>query len=217
MREGHTADALAWHERAYTVRERLVGLSPGNVLLESDLALSEYYLGGVHDRMGRPAEALEWHERARTIREWLAWYQPSVIHSQTELLETYDALYRLRIQAGRRAPALAVLELARTVLERLVHEHPESAGFTASLATTLHDMASIDLDEQRFDKARAEILQAIEWQRKHQASNPGNPDSRQRLDDHLSLLIRAAQGLGHTDEAAQATRERDALRASDRR
>ncbi len=213
--EGRHTDALTWHERAYAVRKPLAEASPESVLFESDLALSEYYLGNVHDRLGRPADALAWHERARILREWLAWYQRSVISRQLELLDTYDALYRLRSRAGHRGLALSVLDQARAVRERLALEHPGSTGFSASLATTLHDMASIDLDEHRFDKAQAEILQAIQWQRKLLSADPHNARSRQRLDEHLTLLIQADLALGRADLADDATRERAALRARD--
>ena len=56
----------------------------------------------------------------------------------------------------------------------------------------LNKMGLIDLDRRQFDKARCEILQAIEWQRKVLAAKPENSQYRQLLDDYLTVLIRAA-------------------------
>ncbi len=78
-------------------------------------------------------------------------------------------------------------------------------------------MGLIRLDLRQFDEARAEIKQAIEWQRKALAARPENSGYRQSLDDHLTLLIRAARSLGRSSEAAGARRERDALRDSNPR
>ena len=79
---------------------------------------------------------------------------------------------------------------------------------------TLHNMAVIDLGERQFDKARAKLTQAIEWQRKALATNPNHPPYRKFLASQLDNLIKANQGMGRADEAAEAQRELDELRNS---
>ena len=64
-------------------------------------------------------------------------------------------------------------------------------------------MGLIELDRRQFDKARSDILQAIEWQRKVLAAKPENPEHRQFLDDYLTVLIQAARGLGRADGPPQ--------------
>ncbi len=130
---------------------------------------------------------------------------------------TCNNIGRLWKERGQPAKAMASHEQARTIRERLARENRGSDEFAENLTTSLNEIAAIDLDEHRFDKARAEILQAIERRRKVIAADPENAHSRHLLVDHLTVLIRAARELGRTDEAAEATRERDALRNSDPR
>jgi tetratricopeptide (TPR) repeat protein len=211
---GRLDEALASHQRARVIRARLVRDHPSDSNCLRDVALSDYYIGSLQDRLGRAEEALAAHERATRVREGLASRLPSATSYQTDLAASYDALWRLQSQTGGRAEAPATLERARTVWDRLAHEHPASAWFAGSLATTLSDMASIDLSELRFGEARARLLQATTWRRKALAADPQDARSRQLLDDHLALLIRAALGLGRTNEVVSARREQDALHRS---
>ena len=108
-------------------------------------------------------------------------------------------------------------EKARAILERLVHENPESPDIASNLGLTLGNMAVIDMDNQRFDKAREALVQAVELERRALAASPNSPLYRGYLDGELQNLIRATQGLGRADEADQAKRELDELRNSDPR
>jgi hypothetical protein len=131
---------------------------------------------------------------------------------QIDLAWTHTNIGFLQRRMSRLAEAEASHERARAIRERLARQNPGSAGFAGDLADSLNAIAEIDLDEHRFDKARAEILEAIEWRRKVLAAHPGDNGARQRLGDGLTLLIQVARELGHIDEAREATRERDALR-----
>jgi hypothetical protein len=79
----------------------------------------------------------------------------------------------------------------------------------------LNNIARIDLDQRRFDAARAKLTQAIEWQRKALAANPNHPTYRRFLANHLTNLIRAAEGLRRADLVDQARHELADLAASD--
>jgi hypothetical protein len=72
-------------------------------------------------------------------------------------------------------------------------------------------MALIDLDERRFDEALAKLTQAIEAQRKLLAVSPKDATAKNFLANHLTNQIRAAEGLGRADLAADAKRELDLL------
>ena len=153
------------------------------------------------------------YERARASASAGARPADSDAETRDDLGWTDHNIGLLQQEHGRPAEALASYERARALRERLVSEHPESMPFAADLATTLGEMASIDLDEHRFDKARTEAHRAVERRRKVLAADPEDSGARQLLVDHLSLLIRATRGWAAPAEAAEATRERDALLA----
>jgi hypothetical protein len=54
----------------------------------------------------------------------------------------------------------------------------------------------------------------VEHRRKLLTANPKDAHRRQLLDESLTLVVRAADGLGRTDEMSEAKREQEALRAS---
>jgi hypothetical protein len=120
----------------------------------------------------------------------------------------------LKNEAGRPAEGMASYDRDRTIRERLAREHPGSSEFARDLGRTWNNLAVIDLEQRRFDEARAKITRAVEWQRMALAATPDHPGYRRFLAIHLTDLIRAAEGLGRTDEAAEARGERDVLRNS---
>jgi hypothetical protein len=61
------------------------------------------------------------------------------------------------------------------------------------------------------------MREAVTWSKKALAANPGHPIYRQSLMDHLSNLIETNRRLGRTDEASEARRELEALKATDPR
>src|SRR5262249_55554324 len=87
----------------------------------------------------------------------------------------------------------------------------------SGLGATLNSLAAIDLDAQRFAEARDRLREAITWQERALTAYPRHPTYRQFLSNHLTNLIKAAHGLGLDDEAAEAQRDRDELKASDPR
>ena len=79
----------------------------------------------------------------------------------------------------------------------------------------MNNLAQIDLGQRQFDKARAKLKQAIDWQRKALTAVPTHPVYRQYLANHLTNLITAAEALNLADEADQARREIADLAARD--
>jgi tetratricopeptide (TPR) repeat protein len=118
---------------------------------------------------------------------------------------------------GRRDAALEAQTKALAIFERLAQEHPELPDQASSLGAALNNLAVPDLAAQRYEQARTRLREAVDWQKKALAANPRHPAYRQFLANHLKNLIKAAQGLGRTDEAAQAQRDLDELNATDPR
>ncbi len=73
----------------------------------------------------------------------------------------------------------------------------------------------IETDGHEFEKARATLGQAIEWQRKALEANSSHPVYRNFLSNHLHNMVIAAEGLGRSDLAEQARAELAGLTAGD--
>jgi len=104
---------------------------------------------------------------------------------------------------------------ALAIFERLAREHPEAPDYASGVGGTLNNMAVIDLDAKRFERARDKLRQAISWQKKALAANSRKPTYRQFLRNHLTNLVTAAKALDDADEARTAHRELDELAARD--
>ena len=212
---GRPAEALASHEQARAIFERLAHDNPSVTNFQRYLAGSHLNIGLLQSQTRRPAEALASFEKARAIFQRLARENPSVIDFQRDLASIHNNIGGLQIGTGELAGAIQSFEQARPILEKLAAEHPESAEFASDLGGLLHNMGAIDFQERQFDKARAKFLDAITWQRKALAVNPVNPTYRQFVSNHLIGLTKAAEGLGRTAEADQARRELADLTTSD--
>ncbi len=206
---GRPAEAMASYEKARAIWERLVRENPsvtdfqrnlalnhyGIGVLQGALALGEYYMNGARLRdPGQEAEALASFERARAIQERLA--RESVGHRFPERTGHEPEHYRHPAECdGPTRGRAGVVRPSTRDPGAPAREHPESPDFASLLGGTLHNMAVIDLGERRFDKAQARLTRAIEWQRKALLANPGQPDYRKFLDNHLSYLVQANEGL----------------------
>jgi len=212
---GRPAEALASYEHAQAILERLARENPSVTDYQHDLAKSHINIGFLQSETGRPAAALASYEQARAICERLARENPTVTEFQNHLAASHHNIGDLRSETGRPAEALASYEQARAIRERLAREHPESPDFASNLGATLNNLAMIDLEQRQFDKARAKLTSAIDWQRKALAVSPNHPRYRQFLANHLTNLIQAAEGLGRADQAAKARSELAELTAND--
>ena len=212
---GRPAEALAAHERALAIYERLAREDPSAIEHRVHLARSYHTLGARQYDSNRPAEALGWYERALAIHERLVREAPKISNFQTDLAQNYFSIGILHDAAGRKAEALACYERALPIQERLANEHPESPECASGVGGTLNNLSTFDLDQRRFDEALVKLTKAIAWQRKALTVDPNNFQYRNHLTNQFVNLIRAYEGLGRADEAANARRELAELEASD--
>ena len=210
-----TVEALASHVQARNILDRLARENPAVTQFQSDLARSHNCVGSLQGHTGRTAEALASFEEARTISERLVRENPTITEFRLNLATSYEIIGNLQRDTGHPAEARAAFDQALATLEQLSREHPESPDFASRLGGALNNMAMIDLTQQQFDDAYTRLTKAIEWQRKALAAHPRQPIFRQFLANHLTNLIRAANGMGRNDEATKAQRELDELRDSD--
>ena len=209
------AEALALEGQAIAIREKLASDNPSVTSLQRDLAASHDNVGGLKREAGRQAEAIEAYERARVIREKLAHAHPSVSEFQVEHAGSLSSIGNQLRAMGRPVQAAASFEQARAIWERQAREHPESPNFASGLGAVLNNIAMIETDGHEFEKARATLGQAIEWQRKAMEANSSHPVYRNFLSNHLHNMVIAAEGLGRGDLAEQARRELAELTAGD--
>jgi tetratricopeptide (TPR) repeat protein len=85
------------------------------------------------------------------------------------------------------------------------------------LGGTLHNLALLDLDAQRFSEARVRLREAIEHQKRALAANPRHPTYRQFLKNHYDGLLTVAVGLNDAKLADEARSGLAELAAGDPR
>jgi serine/threonine protein kinase/tetratricopeptide (TPR) repeat protein len=211
---GQPAEAAKAHEAAQAIFQKLAAANPTVVQYQSDLAGSRINIGILLAAAGKPAEALKVYEAALAIQRKLADANPTVTRFQFALAASYNNIGVSLRNTGKPGEALKAYEAALAIQERLARQHPESLGYASGVGSLLDNMALIDLQFRRFDAARERLQQAIVWQKKALANNPGNRQYRQLLIDHLTKLVRAARGLGDSEGVAEAERELATLRDS---
>jgi tetratricopeptide (TPR) repeat protein len=204
---GRSAEAIELYERSRTIFERLARENPKETRNQIDLAWSHGNIADLEEKLGRLSQALASREQALTVSARLAREKPSIVPLEHDVVSTYNSIGNLQRKMGRSTDALASYEEARAILEREGRQHPESPELASDMGTILNNIARIDLDNREYKQAAEKLARAIECQRKALATNPRNPGYRQLLINHLSNLIRAAEGLGNVDQANEARRE----------
>jgi hypothetical protein len=133
------------------------------------------------------------------------------------LARTHNNLGHLLSVAGRSAEAKVAFESAWAIQLKLADVHPESPEYAHDLGVTLDNLAGLDLLAQRFAEARDNYSEAIIWQKKAVAANPGHPSYRKGLTHHYMGLRQIAEGLKDADLSAEAEKGLAELEASDPR
>jgi tetratricopeptide (TPR) repeat protein/predicted Ser/Thr protein kinase len=213
--KGDTAGALALYQKARLNSEAAVRADGANVQAQVNLSNHHWAIGRLLKETGKPAEALESYARALPIRRKLADEHPADPGFLNSLANYHNDIGILEKELGKPAQATAAYEQARLIWERLTREHPESPDFACGLAGALSNMAELDLDAKRFEEARARLRQAITLQKKALATAPRHSTCRAFLMVHLDLLKKADKELGRAEEAAEAQRALQDLKAGD--
>ncbi len=214
---GDKSGALALYEKARSNSEAAVRAY--GALVPAQVNLSNHYwaIGKLLQETGRPAEALESCERALAIRMKLDNQNPADTGSLKILADYHNDIGTLKQNLGKPAEAMDSYEQCRVISERLTRNHPESPEFACALSGALSNMAELDIAAKRFEEARDRLRQAVALQKKALATAPTHPTCRRYLAIHLDLLVKTAKELGSSEEADEAQRELDELKASDPR
>ena len=213
--KGERDEALALFLKAVSNSEAAVRADGTNVQAHMNLSNHHWDIGALLKQIGKPAESEESYRRALAIRQRLADEHPDDADLLRTVSELYETIGFLKSELGKPAEAMAAHEQARAIKERVLRDHPESPDFACALAGVLSNMAEIDIDAKRFDEAHARLRQAIALQKKALAIAPTHATSRKYLAIHLELLVKTAKELGRAEEAAEAQRALDELKAND--
>ncbi|MFO0955923.1 MAG: serine/threonine-protein kinase [Isosphaeraceae bacterium] len=214
---GRPDEALASFRRSLELRERLAEDEPAVARHRADLAAVHNSLGVLLRALKRPDEALGSYLRSIDIQERLARDNPSATQVQANLATNLGNLGNLYSSSGRVDEAEAAYRRSIEIAERLAREHPEVPDHPAILAGAWENFALTDLDASRFAEAAEKLREAIAWQRKALAANPGHPQYRPALEKQLARLARAERLRGREDEAVAAERDLEDLRLDDPR
>jgi tetratricopeptide (TPR) repeat protein len=213
--QGDKAGAMALFQKARSNSEAVVRADGANMHAQVNLSNHHQAIGKLLLEAGKRAESLESYAQALTIQRKLADLHPADPGFLNTLADCHINVAILKKELRKPAEAMVSYEEARAIRERLLREHPESADFACRLAGALSDMADLDLNAQRFAEARVRLRWAIALQKKALATVPKHPTCRAFLTIHLDLLIKADKELGRAEEAAEAQRALQDLKAGD--
>jgi serine/threonine-protein kinase len=131
---GKPVEALAAHEKALAIKQKLTDASPAVTQFQSDLAMSHHNIGILFSKTGRPVEALTAYEKARHINQMLADANPAVTEFHRQLGVNEKTIGGLLWEMGRRAEALAAYERAQGIYQKLANDNPAVTDFQLMLA-----------------------------------------------------------------------------------
>jgi tetratricopeptide (TPR) repeat protein len=157
---GKPAEALASHEQALMIRQKLADAHPGIIQLQSELARSCVELGYMLQLAGKSAEALASYEQALMIRQKLADANPNITESQYQLARSHDLIGYVYRRTGKPIEALAAYERAIAMQQKLADAHPSVIAFQRILRLCLGAVGAIHLDAGRPAEAAASLRRA---------------------------------------------------------
>jgi tetratricopeptide (TPR) repeat protein len=140
---GRPAEALAAHERARDIFERLVRDNPAVTQFQHGLASSHNSNGTMLGATGRPAEALAAFEQARAIFERLARDNPAVTQFERDLAISQNNIGLVLGDTGRPADALAAHEQALDIQERLARDNHSVTQFQSDMAASHNNIGRL--------------------------------------------------------------------------
>ncbi|MFO0887938.1 MAG: tetratricopeptide repeat protein [Isosphaeraceae bacterium] len=210
-------EAMKAYESARAIQQRLADANPAVTEFQLQLAATYSNIGSLLRATGRPEEAVRAHTAGRAIRQKLADANPTVTEFQLALARSHYNIGNLLVATGHPKEAMKAYEAARAIQQELAQKRSSLPELASDLGGTLHNMATIDLDNRRFDEAQARLREAIRWQKQALGTNLKNPEYRQRLINHLTMLPTALSALGRIEEKAEVERELAEMHASDPR
>jgi tetratricopeptide (TPR) repeat protein/tRNA A-37 threonylcarbamoyl transferase component Bud32 len=162
-------EALAAHQKARDLRQKLADAHPDDPGYQSKLADSFNNIGNLLRQNGQPAEALAAHQKARDLRQKLADAHPTVTEHQSDLAQSHDNIAGL---LDLPAEKLATRLKARVLRQKLADAHPAVTQFQSDLADSHHNIGIVLDQSGKPAEALAAFEKARDLEQKLADTNP---------------------------------------------
>ncbi|MBU6238718.1 MAG: serine/threonine protein kinase [Planctomycetes bacterium] len=185
-------------ESAAAIAKRTDSSEVGSALMQHQLAQCYLALGLNAHRLHREQIAVDHFRDATNTMEKLMNQDPGNLRFRFEYAAAINSLGQSQLVIGARKQAKHSFETSAQTLETICRIHSDPIS-QSSLATALHDLANIALQDQKPQQARALLERAVLEQQSALKNSPDNTLFRQRLQTHQTSLGQLQAGLqaGH--------------------
>jgi tetratricopeptide (TPR) repeat protein len=165
----------------------------GSVLMQHQIAQCHLALGWNAHRLNQGQLAVDHFHNATIAMEKLVNQDPGNLRFRFEYAASVNSLGQSQLDIGARDQAKRSFETSVHSLEIICRIHPDPIS-QSSLATTLHDLAKIALQDQKPQEARSLLERAVLEQQSALKYSPGNAVFLQRLQTHQASLSQLPPG-----------------------
>jgi serine/threonine-protein kinase len=194
------ARALAFHQRAAAVRERLIEENPANAFWRRDLGNSYRHKGALETMLGRRPAGRQTLEKALVHLRKAVADGPTVTLFQHDLAFALQGLADWHRDGGQHAEAIRAYGEARDIYRRLKAKNPDDPSVQSNLAGTLDGLGRVLLDDGRGPEAILALEEAFEIVDGRLGREPG-AETAKDVADFAEHLARAHLRLGHNRDA----------------
>lgn len=124
---GRKKEAMAHHQAALKMTERLARLHPTNIEFQRDLTFSYDMIGNRHSNAGQWEDALIHYEKGLILSQDLAARRPDNQRFQRDLAVSHHKIGDLLLSQGKSSEALANHRKYLDIVEALLQANPSSA------------------------------------------------------------------------------------------
>jgi serine/threonine protein kinase len=157
-----------------------------NIAVERQLAQCFLALGLNDHRLGKNDEAIQWFRRAIRITSRLVKNDPSNFRFQYEHATAINSLGQLELTVGKPKAAREMFLQTVDILEGISRLH-SSPAYHHSLASALHDLATVAIQDKDTQLARSLLDRAIEEQRLALNGSPDDSGFQSQLKNYETL------------------------------
>ena len=158
---GRTAEALAEHQRALALREKLYAQYPGDARLPRDVAESLTKIGYIQNANGNYAAAADANRRAVALMSALVAKQPDNANDQQDLSSAYLIASLPLREIGRHEEALQNLRTSYSIIRRLADADPSSALWLRNISVIHNHLGETRAEIGDYAGAADDATQAI--------------------------------------------------------